>query len=72
MRREEREVCSTGKIVYDKKSARTLKNLTEKLHGIKMDIYECEECNYWHLTAVEEHRQFRHTIDLTSKIKRIN
>ena len=59
---DKRERCSTGKIIYDKKSARTLKNLTEKLHRIKMDIYECEECNYWHLTSINEHREFRHVL----------
>lgn len=66
-----RKDCSTGKIIYDKKGALTLKNLTEKLHNIKMEVYECKKCGYWHLTSIEGHREFRHAKHLTSKIKGI-
>ena len=62
--------CPTGKVIYDKKSATTLRNLTEKTHHVKMNIYECKTCNYWHLTTIGEHRTFRHAKDLTSKRKR--
>lgn len=70
--KEKRESCKTGKTIYDKKSAQTLKNLTEKLHNIKMKIYECPECNHWHLTSVNAHREFRHAKHLTSKFKGSN
>ena len=55
--------CSKGKKKFDKKSAISLKNLTMKLHHIKMTIYECEICKSWHLSNNDEkHRGFRHTI----------
>jgi hypothetical protein len=52
--------CPTGKKIYDKKGATTLKNKTMELHHIEMRIYPCPRCNGWHLTSVGKHKPFRH------------
>lgn len=51
--------CPSGKHIYDKKGAVTLKNLTMEIHHIKMRIYQCPDCNYWHLASVGKHKNFR-------------
>ena len=40
-----------GKKCYDKKTAQTAKNLRFKESHIKLRIYQCPECNQWHLTS---------------------
>ena len=52
--------CPSGKVVYDKRGATTMANLTMKLHRIKMRAYECNMGNHWHLATIGKHRQFRH------------
>ena len=52
--------CLTGKVLYDKKGATTLKNLTMKLHHIEMRIYKCDYGDHWHLATEGKHRHFRH------------
>ena len=61
--------CINGKIILDKKSAITMANLTFKLHHIKMDVYNCPRCNFWHTSTandprfgIRRHREFRHNI----------
>ena len=46
----------SGKIMYDKKGAMTLKNTSMKRHHIKMSIYNCPFCNKWHLATIGNHR----------------
>ena len=58
------KTCSSGKEMLDKKGATTLKNLTKKLHNIEMRLYQCKECNHWHLATVGNHRSFRHKVRL--------
>ena len=57
-------ICyKTNKRIFDKKGAITFKNLTLKLHKIKMKEYPCGD--HWHLATVEEnghHRRFRHNL----------
>lgn len=60
------KVCPSGKKTFDKLGATTLKNLTFKLHHIKMDVYSCPRCHFWHLTSVGKKRHFRHKYDLFS------
>lgn len=56
-------LCDKGKKKYDKKGAISMKNLTMKLHHIKMKEYECPSCASWHLSTDEEqHKKFRHNI----------
>lgn len=63
--------CITGKVILDKKSARSLANLTFKLHHIKTDIYQCTiDHKHWHVTTADDprpgvnnrKRQFRHNL----------
>lgn len=48
--------CICGKTCFDKKTAQTKKNQLEKI-GIEkyLRIYECELCNWWHLTKTRRH-----------------
>lgn len=39
------------KPMYDKKSAETAKNRRWKYERIKLRIYQCPECDFWHLTS---------------------
>lgn len=41
---------TTGKVMYDKKSAQTAKNFRMKNDHVKLRIYQCPDCNQWHLT----------------------
>jgi hypothetical protein len=43
-----------GKFCFTKKSAETTKNKLFKIKGHVVRIYQCNLCNYWHLT----HKQF--------------
>lgn len=45
------ERCVTGKPSYDKKTAITAKNKRWNDSRVKLRIYHCEKCNYWHLTS---------------------
>lgn len=54
--------CPDGKKGLDKKGAVTLKNLTMRLHHIKMKVYRCPFCNQWHLASIGGHKPFRHNI----------
>lgn len=57
-------ICKKAdKIIYDKKTAITMKNLTFKLHHIKMAEYPCGD--HWHLATKPENghkRPFRHNL----------
>jgi len=53
------KICPTGKHVYDKKGASSLKNLTMEMHHIQMKIYPCGRCHGWHLASVGKHKPFR-------------
>lgn len=44
--------CSSGKRVLDKKTAITAANASLKEFHNKMKVYQCPECNYWHLSSV--------------------
>lgn len=55
------KTCKTDKVVYDKKGAITLVNLTMELHHIKMRAYNCPDCGWWHLSSVGKHKPFRHS-----------
>lgn len=43
---------------YSKKIAQTIKNLLFK-KGRKVRIYQCDQCNFWHLTHKYRKRQKR-------------
>jgi len=38
---------------YDKKTAVTAKNKRWKDNRVKLRIYQCKKCDYWHLTSTE-------------------
>lgn len=44
----------TGKKRYTKKLAETLKNRLYDKRGLILRIYQCPECNTWHLTHTEK------------------
>lgn len=44
----------TGKKRYTKKLAETLKNRLNDKRGLTLRIYQCPECNMWHLTHTEK------------------
>ena len=46
--------CSTGKVRFDKKGAQTSKNFRMKREHTKLRIYNCPECNGWHLSSLNE------------------
>ena len=46
---------SCRKECYDKKTAKTILNKCKKEHRPECRIYECPECNAWHLTSEEEY-----------------
>lgn len=56
--------CRTGKKIFDKKGARTFKNLSFKLHHIVYQEYFCEWCGGWHVTTVFKNKKnrFRHNL----------
>lgn len=58
-------ICSSGKRSFDKKGATSFKNLTMKLHHIKMGEYECPECGNWHLGTIQKNKRgkFKHIAD---------
>lgn len=39
-----------GKPMYDKKTARTAVNKRFKDDHVRLRIYHCNRCNFWHLT----------------------
>lgn len=41
-----------GKNCYSKSKAEKVRQSTMKARSKKIRIYECEECNYWHLTSL--------------------
>ena len=41
---------TSGKNMYDKKTAITMVNHREKNFGRLLRAYHCPFCNYWHLT----------------------
>jgi len=49
--REKREYCANGKVSYDKKAAQTAKNRRWNEEHVELRIYQCPECNLWHLTS---------------------
>jgi hypothetical protein len=42
---------------FDKKTAKTILNKCKKEHRPEIRIYECPECNAWHLTSEEEYEE---------------
>ncbi len=38
---------------FTKKEAKTVLNHCKKEHRNECRIYECPECNFWHLTSLE-------------------
>lgn len=46
-----------GKRCYDKKSAQTARNGRYSADHIKLRIYPCDKCNYWHLTKQKRWRR---------------
>jgi hypothetical protein len=43
-----------GKPCYDKKTAVTAKNKRYKQDHVVLRIYNCENCNCWHLTSQQK------------------
>jgi len=51
-----REVFDTpekcrGKTIFDKKGALTSKNDRYKKDHVKLRVYQCPDCNHWHLSS---------------------
>ena len=64
------KTCSSGKKLLDKKGATSLKNFLMEMHHMKMTIYECPECHYWHTSTKERHhRQISRKIVLGEKYR---
>lgn len=45
---------ASGKVMYDKKGAKTAANLAFEAGRGKMRVYECPSCGRWHLTHVDD------------------
>jgi len=54
-----KEKCESGKIIYDKKGALTLKNAIMEQQHIRMEEYQCPICDNWHLTTLGKSQPFR-------------
>ena len=51
-----REVFDTpekcrGKTIFDKKGALTSKNDRYKKDHVRLRVYQCPDCNHWHLSS---------------------
>ena len=46
----DRDLYCNGKRTYTKKGVVTAINLRFKEAHTKLRMYECEDCNYWHIT----------------------
>lgn len=51
MLRGEKQICTCGKVAYDKKGALSAKNLRKKRAGIKLRVYQCDLEDVWHLSS---------------------
>ena len=40
-----------GKPMYDKRGAETAKNHRYEMQHVRLRIYQCDYCDYWHLTS---------------------
>lgn len=40
----------SSKICYSKKMGETVVNQCKNEKGIRLRLYQCPECNYWHLS----------------------
>lgn len=50
-------ICHCGKKMFDKKGAITLRNLSLRIHHIKMREYHCAMSDTWHLTTVKNNKK---------------
>lgn len=50
---EKLDYCN-GKPSYDKKGALTAKNKRMQQDHVKLRVYQCDKCDYWHLTSQEK------------------
>ena len=48
---------SCHKEKFDKKTVKTILNKCKKEHRPECRIYECPECNAWHLTSEKEYEE---------------
>jgi hypothetical protein len=48
-----------GKVQYDKKGATTAANKRYSEAHQKLRIYQCPECNFWHLTKILNDKPYR-------------
>jgi ribosomal protein L32 len=53
-------MCSTNKICFDtKKAAKKRARRRSGNVGIKLRVYKCNECGFWHLTSTNNSSPFR-------------
>lgn len=45
-----KKIRCSGKSSYTKKLAETLKNRMWETKSVQLRIYQCQNCNFWHLT----------------------
>lgn len=41
----------SGKVAFHKRQAQTHRNWLMRKRRMKLRIYQCRECDYWHLTS---------------------
>ena len=54
-------VCN--KICYSKKMCETVANKDWKDRGTELRIYQCPDCNYWHLTSSLNSKKYFKKLD---------
>lgn len=51
---------TTGKVMFDKKTAITARNKRWKESRVGLREYQCDDCGYWHLTRGSFYNGKRH------------
>jgi hypothetical protein len=47
----QKKCFASGKVMYDKRGAQTVKNTIYDKERLRLRIYQCPDCDTWHLTS---------------------
>ena len=64
-----RRCTACGKICYSKKMCETVANKDWKERGIELRVYQCQFCNYFHLTSNINSKKYYKKLDKYDKRK---